>query len=214
MVEDTIEKVLFLLLGWALGLLAPVIVDAIKRKKEMAQTRIALLDELHEVKYRLALSAYFTETRFGVVDRTYLTWLRTVVSEYKGQKPKDSILSLIDTKLALPDEQLDLVAKSELAQPEGGLALKKYVVPLLDSRISSLWFFDGGFQRLLLEVRNELNLLNEEVDQARYYFGLTFTKLEGDNYARVNSNLTNCYRQMAERAKIAANKIGELEAYS
>lgn len=206
------EKILFLLLGWALGLLGPAIVDTIRRQREVAQVRTALLGELHELKYRLALSAYYAEKRFGNIDRPYLQWLRCVVIEYKGSKPKDAILALVDGQLGFTDEQIALISKSELADSESGLTLKKYLVPLLDSRIPSLWFFDSRFQLLLLEVRSELNLLNEEVDQARYYFGLTFTKLEGDNHSRVSGNLTESYRQIAKRARLAVDKIGELEA--
>lgn len=208
---DSVEKILFLLLGWAFGLLGPAIVDAIKRQREVIQVRNALLGELHEVKYRLALSAYYTEKRFGAVDRPYLQWLRCIVLEYKGDKPKDSILALVDGQLGMTDDQIALIAKRELADSESGLTLKKYLVPLLDSRIPSLWFFESRFQQLLLEVRAELNLLNEEVDQARYYFGLTFTKLEGDNPARVHGNLTESYRQIAKRAKLAVDKISNLE---
>lgn len=205
------EKVYYLLLGWALGLLGPAIVEAIRRKREVIPVRKALLGELHELKYRLAISAYLTEKRFGTISKPYLQWLRSIVIAYKGRKPKGSILALIDSELALSDEQFALWAKNELAGIEGGLTLKKYLVPLLDSRIPSLWFFDSSFQQRLLDVRAELNLLNEEIDQAQYYFGLTFTKLEGDNHARVNGNLTEVYRQIAERAKIAVQKIDELE---
>ena len=211
MSEDSVEKLLFLMVGWALGLLGPAIVDSIKRQREVVQVRQALLGELHEVKYRLALSAYYAEKRFGVIDRAYLQWLRRVVAEYKGSKPKDSILKMVDGQLSLTDEQIAFIAKGELADSQTGLTLKKYLVPLLDSRIPSLWFFESRFQQILLEVRTELNLLNEEVDQARYYFGLTFTKLEGDSRSRVDQNLTQSYLQIAKRAKLAAVKIGELE---
>lgn len=205
------EKVLYLLLGWALGLLGPAVVEAIRRKREVIPVRKALLDELHELKYRLAISAYQTERRFGTISKPYLQWLRNIVIAYKGRKPKDSILTFIDGELALSDEQFAILTKRELANADGGLALKKYLAPLLDSRIPSLWFFDSSFRQRLLDVRAELDLLNEEIDQAQYYFGLTFTKLEEDNRARVDCNLTEAYRQIAKRAKVAVEKIGELE---
>ena len=211
MSEDSIEKALFLLLGWALGLLAPAIVEAIKRQREALQVRITLLGELHELKYRLAVSAYAAEKRFGIVDRPYLQWLRSMIIEYKGSKPRDSILDAIDMQLSFTDEQIAHVAKTELADSKGALTLKKYFAPLLDSRIPSLWYLDSRLQQLLLEVRSELNLLNEEIDQARYYFGLTFTNLDSENHSRVSGNLTESYRQIAKRARLTADKIGELE---
>jgi hypothetical protein len=63
---------------------------------------------------------------------------------------------------------------------------------------------------LLLDIRNNINLLNKLVDQARYYTGLTFGKLEGGNYESVVGNLAGCHRQYAERAKRIVTKIEEL----
>lgn len=211
MSEDSVEKFWLLLLGVLLGLLCPAIVDAIRRQREVVPVRKALLGELHELKYRLACAGRRIEERFGVVDRSYLQWFRSVVVEYEGNKPKDSILEFVDAQLNLTDEEIALDAKRKLADSGGGLELKKYLVPLLDSRIPSLWFFESRFQHLLLDVRAELNLLNEEVDEARYYSRLTFTKLEGDNQSRVESNLIASYRQIARRAKITVDKISELE---
>ena len=57
-----------------------------------------------------------------------------------------------------------------------------------------------------------INLLNELVDQARYYTGLTFTKLEGRNHELVVGNLAGCHEQYTERATIIATKIEKLRS--
>ena len=51
--EDS-AKLTFLFLGWFLGLLGPIIVDAIRRRRENALGRDALLSELREVGCMLA----------------------------------------------------------------------------------------------------------------------------------------------------------------
>ena len=54
---DGLEKAMFVLLGWLLALLAPPIVDAIKRHREIKETKSTLLAELAELKYRMAIIA-------------------------------------------------------------------------------------------------------------------------------------------------------------
>ena len=58
MSEDTIEKLLLLTLGWLLGMLGPVVTEAIKKRRENRQVKLALAAELREVSYKLALANY------------------------------------------------------------------------------------------------------------------------------------------------------------
>jgi hypothetical protein len=199
--DETLANVLFLFLGWLLGLLSPIIVDANKRRRENREVRVALQTELKELKFRLACVVYFVEMRFGEVNRKFLEWLHPIVKDYSGLNPSDSILKSIESQLDLNDQQINALAEHSKAAPEGGLSLKKYAVPLLESKFALLSAFDTQFQNRLMEIRTHLSLLNEEVDQARYYFRLTFDSgVTTDNHARAVDNLINCYRNFASRA--------------
>lgn len=145
--------------------------------------------------------------RFGTIDRTYLEWVRSAVRSYSGANPKDPILGVVERQLGLPDDQIAALAQHERASSEGALSVKKYALPLLDTRVASLWELEEKLQNHLLEVRANLDLLNEEVDQARYYFGLTFESLGEENRRRVDTNLMGCYLNIARRAKILVEKI-------
>ena len=81
---DTIEKLLLLAFGWLLGMLGPAVTEAIKRRRENSQVRVALVAELREVSYRLALANYLINIHFGTVDRAYLQWFESVTSGYDG----------------------------------------------------------------------------------------------------------------------------------
>lgn len=84
MSEDTIEKLLLLALGWLLGMLGPVVTEAIKRRRENCQVKVALAAELRQVSYKLALASYLVNIHFGTVDRPYLQWLQRVTAGYNG----------------------------------------------------------------------------------------------------------------------------------
>ena len=47
--SSLLEKLVLIIFGWLLGLLAPIITDGIKRRRENGMGRTALLAELREV---------------------------------------------------------------------------------------------------------------------------------------------------------------------
>jgi hypothetical protein len=210
MSEVTIEKMLLLTLGWLLGVLGPIVTDAIKKSRENRQVKVALAAELLEVSYKLALANYSVNIHFGTVDRPYLHWLQGVTSNYRGPSLTETIQPLIKVQLGLPEAQLVALVREQTAKNGKNIVTQKFIVPLLDARVSSLWYLTNKVQILLLDIRSNINLLNELVDQARYYNGLTFGKLEGDNYILALGNLNGCHRQYAERAKVIVTKIEEL----
>lgn len=210
MSADTIEKLALLALGWLLGMLGPVVTEAIKRQRENNLVQVALASELRELSYKLALANYLINIHFGTVDRTYLQWLQRATANYVGPSRSETIEPSIEMQLGLPDAQLAALVQTQKANKDTNIVVRKFIVPLLDARVSSLWCLDSRIQILLLDIRGSINLLNELVDQARYYTGLTFGKLEGENYLRVVSNLEGCHRQYAERAKRIITKIEEL----
>lgn len=209
---DTWENMLFLLLGWLLATLSPIIADAIRRRRESKEVKGALLAELGELKYRMACATYYVQMRFGNIDRKLLEWLRPIVSAYSGPNPSDGMLKAIDLQLSFADQVLSTLSQADRNTGGGGLTLKKYSVPLLDARLGVLTWLPNNVQVLLLDIRTHLRMLDEEVDQTRYYFQLTFDpKVTGDNRQSVIQNLENGYRQYSDRARIIADGIAKLE---
>lgn len=209
--ENT-EKIIFLFLGWLLGLLSPIIADAIRKRREAVEVSIALQTELHELRYRLACSAYFIEIRFGEVNRQFLEWLQPVFRNYKGINPSENLLKLVEMSLTYTDQQIAALAEHSKTPPDGALSLKKYSSPLLDSKISSLSWFSERLRNQLLELKTHQALLNEEVEQARYFSGLTFqSSISDENYKRAVENVINGYKQYSSRARLIVDLIGKMQ---
>lgn len=210
MTTDTVEKLLLLALGWLLGMLGPAVTESIKRRRENQQVRVALAAELREVSYKLALANYLVHIHFGTVDKDYLQWLRGAIQGYGGPSFVKTTLPSIEMQLGLPDDQFTALVQHQKAKAGRTINTQKIVLPLLDARVSSLWYLEGPVQILLLDIRSSVALLNEIVDQSRYYNGLTFGKLDDANYELVVENSDACHMQYAERAKRIVNKIQEL----
>jgi hypothetical protein len=211
MSDATIDKLAFLALGWLLGLLGPVIVDAIKRRRENILGRAAILTELTELAGVLAIAAYGAHMRLGTADRKFLEWLKLTLEQYAITPKLQAFVPRLRTQLSWTDEELRTVAQHMSADDGTGAMLQHYPVPLLDARVSALWSFDTSFQRQLLEIRRNVAIIDDVVDRSRKYFDMTFTKLEGRNHELVTGNLTQTYALYAERAMAIVDQIKSLK---
>lgn len=211
MTEDTVDKLLFLALGWLLGLLGPVIVDAIKRKRENTQGQAAIHAELKDVSHKLALASQFIYMRKGTVDRNHLEWFKGHLEGYSSLEDMASLLESVKLQLSWTDKELEGYARRTSGQSGKGIALQKYAVPLLDSRVNALWSFSTTLQRHLLQIRTDIGLLNDIVERSRHFSNMTFSKLEGNNHALVLENIDQCNDLYFERAKRVVDQIQNLE---
>ncbi|MEK7525435.1 MAG: hypothetical protein AAB561_00210 [Patescibacteria group bacterium] len=213
MIINELKDVLILILGWLLGLLGPVIVDAIKDKREAKAMKAALFSELHELQYRLMLSAYQIESRYGELNHEFFLWAQGILVGYKGVNSSESLLKIIGPLLKLTDEQMKTYAQQtkQQNQPISGLSLKKYSLSLLESYLSSLAKFDSKLRGHLLELKVHIAFINEVVDDARYYFRLSFqNNISPTNYDIANNNMIDSYKAYKSQARVAVEIIGKI----
>ena len=205
------EKIFFLLLGWALGLLGPAIVEAIRKWRDNAKVKKALRNELGELRYRLAGVVHLLRIRLGTMDKELLEWVTQIVRNYDGVNAKKDLPEILARLSSLSDAQLAALAQADALQGDAALVLRKYSAPLLEEKLDQLSSFKVELQAQLLEARASLAMFNDEVDQSQFYFRLTFTNGIGDaNYQRAVENLKGCYKDASARAKILADLIGRV----
>ena len=164
-----------------------------------------------DLRFRLATVIFLIESRFGTYDRKLLEWTLPILESYKGPNPSDVVIDSIRKQLALPDEQIAAMGRQVAGVPGGALSVKKYHLPYIDSRFSDLGIFDEKSRALILDIRAKLNLSNEEVDQARFYFELTYSSGVSDaNHVRATNGVTDTYRNMTTMARTIVDRIDKL----
>lgn len=209
------QSIILILIGWLLGLLTPVIIDAIRDEKEAKAIKIALFTELQEFQYRLMLLVYRVEGKFGKLDKEFFQWAQTILIAYKGINSSEVLLKTIGLLLKLTDEQMITYAQLTKLhdKPNSGLELKKYPLSLLDLDLRFLSKFDPMLRAQILEVKTRIGFLNETVDDARYYFRLSFQEgISPTNYKNANSNMINSYITHSSQARITIDLIGKILA--
>jgi hypothetical protein len=201
------EKLAILLIGWLLGLLAPVITDQIRSRRENELGRQALLSELGELGNTLALAAFGVRADQGSLDRKFIEWLKSDMERFSISTELQGVTLSLRHFVAMTDVELVQLNAASSQKPNKATILQRYAAPLLDSRVNALWSFETTFQRKLLEIKHHMALLDDLVDRSRKYFDLTFTKLEGDNHRLVAENLKQACNEYGRRAELLVGKI-------
>jgi len=75
-----------------------------------------------------------------------------------------------------------------------------------------LAWFNESLRSQLLEIKTRVGLLNEGVDEARYYFNLSFQNgINPENYEIANGNMIQAYKQYASQAPIVVDLVGKMK---
>lgn len=203
-------SLLFLLVGWLLGLAAPLIVDRIRERRQAAQIRSSIMMELAELRYKLGLTVYGLSVSIGAWDRSLLEWLKSILQNYSGVRAEAHIAEAIDKLLARSDKDLAAAADRGKAAPIGAVGLRKYNTPFIDGHIGALAMLPSDFQNLLIEVKAQIAILNEQVDDARFFYRKTFdSDISPENYGVVEQNLKGTYADVCQKARNIADLVSK-----
>jgi hypothetical protein len=108
------------------------------------------------------------------------------------------------------DQQLETIQLLYYDE-ESGLSLKKFYLPFLESRIDSLPVFSDKFRTLVFEIQSQIQMLNEEIDNAQFYFRRTFdSSMNAGCHKIVRQNLRSCYENIERQVRPIVEKINDL----
>lgn len=204
-------NVLYLLLGWLLGLLSPQVAERIKRHYQKSDLRCGIISELKEIKVRVVSAVYLLAKKIGTYDKELIEWVKKHLEGYEGSYPTKRMLSSLE-KLSnqANNQQLETIQLLYYDE-ESGLSLKKFYLPFLESRIDSLPVFSDRFRSLIFEIRSQIQMLNEEIDNAQFYFRKTFdSSMNAESHKIVRQNLKSCYGNIERQIRPMVEKINDL----
>lgn len=203
MSDDTTQKLAFLALGWLLGLLAPVIVDGIRRRRENRLGREAIRVELLQLRERLIVAAHGAEDHLGTQTKEKIRW----TLERLHAREENNIRPALEMRVGLADAEFNAVGAHLAGQGNQSIRLQNYGTPLLDARVSALWSFSTEAQRVLLELKTEMGFVDDAVAQSRFFNELTFKDLPSANYQIATQSVREYIATYAQRARHAVELI-------
>ena len=202
------NQVLYILLGWLLGLLSPKVIDTIKsdyRKKEFFK---ALCIELHDLQYRIALVGFQLAQKYGELDKEYLMWIKPIIENYNGNEPSESVGKLIDS-LINADEAKFAAGIAHMRSEKGvGLSLKTYSASFFEFNLGELSKLPVCLQLKIHEFMNQLNYLNQDIIKTNEINKMTFdSSITEENHDRLIGDLNSRYAFMQGICKSIVDKL-------
>lgn len=202
----------YVLLGWLLGVLNPLITRHGERKRRRKEIGEGLRAEISELRVRLAMTCFLVTLRYGDFDRAFLTWLKPLLERYEGAHPARKTIETLEKVLAYPDKEIALFAAHDRVNPDKSLSLKKYRLPYLEANLGNLDLFSERTKLLLMETAAQMETINEEIEQVRFYYGLTFdSSLSDENHKLARYSVAESSMNVATTGREVLNKLMELE---
>ena len=205
----TSESVGAIFLGWLLGVLSPLIVDRIRNRYQEDEIRDGVYSELRELRFTLLVAAYGFQSEFGKLDRSYYQWLIANLETCDINAESAKMLEVVKNIAAKDDSTFALLVGEMRAKPGVGLNVRKYRMPYFDSKVGSLGIFDERKIAAMLDVRAQLEMFNEIVDDARMYHRMTY-ELAGINHQQAVKSANSCYVDLASRAREIVTQQSEI----
>jgi predicted DNA-binding protein len=205
-----LENLLFLLLGWLLGLFGTIALDSNRRKHKAQEVKTGFRVELRDLRLRLACLAHSLARYSGEYSRKVLERTLRVLEDYEGDETADRVRAVIQKLLSQATDS-DLAALGTEKRDNNLPSVKKFALPFLEAQMHEISLCTVDAQRKLLDVRAQLRFLNEQADELKKFFHMTYQQdIRGDNRERLQRNINSLYKPMHERCFRIIFRIEEL----
>jgi hypothetical protein len=202
------DTIALIFVGWLLGILGQPIIDAVRKGYLKRDIKISIISELKEIQYRLVCNVYLINRRFGTIDKQLINWSFKILKEYKGAYSEIQVLEALERQQNLNEKQLASLGEIMKPDKSQAITLRKFSTPFLDYHIGSLSMFSPNYQLKLFEIKSQLGLLNDRIEDTNFYYKMTFEpNISSENYNAVRHDLEKAYKNVADKAKTIVDSI-------
>ena len=131
--RNCVVRLLFVLVGWILGLGSHAIISAVTTAKTKRDVRTGIRVELQDRRYRLAALVYDLSKVAGAFDRQRVEWVRNTVAAWVPEG--DNIHDALSRLLRRPDPDIEQIGARRRADTARGKSLRQVTLPYLDSQL-------------------------------------------------------------------------------
>jgi len=199
------QQVILIFFGWVLGVFSSIILENQKRKQAKEDYKESLFTELDLVYPRILSTYYAIIDEMGQLNKENLEWMLNLISK-KNSKSLDTIKDSIITMLKHNDEEIKLLNKKP--HDTHTLFLKKFNLSFLQENISSFSLLDKEFRYNAINIRTNINYLNDSIDKVNFFYKTTFIPdLSKNNHEIACMNIKNYYINIKDLCKRTSEMI-------
>lgn len=187
------ETVLFVLLGFMLGLLGSLLLQWNTAIKKMKAFKKGLYVELQQTFAQLTGTFFLLRDTLGELDQNIVRSAVLMLSKYS--EGNEELLEQIKLYLNETDGKLKARGLIRKFSKQKTLSIKKTILPFMQQNISVISLLAPEPQRLITTIQRYINHLNQEIDLYYFYLEKTFDSTLPSNCRRMlESNIRRGYR--------------------
>lgn len=195
-------------LGWFLGIVAAPITAYIQRMLRKEELEKSLKGELKNLAVRVMALSHLIKRKLGTYTKKDIERYRLLSKKYslKFDETMDELFKrVLEVSAENLDEMWDMIRQKD---SQNKLALKTYSVPYLTAIIDEVSVLTQEWQRNVFEIKTRLDILNQEIENAMYFFRLTFdAECMKSNNAAIESNIMTSYSAVDRQCQLLVDNI-------
>jgi len=143
------------------------------------------------------------EGKLGNLNKELLAWHQSMCGERKLPPPLDQLKELSKRLQSADDNSLKAASQRMKMSSGAGLHLKTFDLPYIRSKLGSLELFTEQARQHLLELLFRVSTVNQQVEDSRFYYKMTFdSKLSEENHNSVSNQLIETYKGVSQQARL------------
>lgn len=215
MIETILIGISTLIVGWILGILGNVINEKNRRRSTKSDILNGIKSEVNELQLHLTsvslmshcINGEFTKEYFNWVKPYYLKSIKSVQSIF----PSSIVNDTPDLSTLNNDQLYELIKAVFVRNPNDNrpitFTFQNISTPFLDSKINDISLLENELQKLLLNLKRDLNFLNNDINQIWFFNSKTYDDPSANNLEIINVNIKNLYGRIGRRSKIMVSNI-------
>jgi len=202
--------ILYIILGWLLGILSPGIINYISDKRRAKRIKGMMISDLNDLKTRLMWLPFRVKSDYGVINKDDILWLKIQTNNWNSISTEDPSQRLENLKdKASIEKFVSLINSSRKKDP--AFNFKKMTTAVIDSNLISAEIIDDTFLSKILEIKFQINSFNQEVDRVDKLLKMTFdSNIIGENHRIISSQIEKTNFFLADKAFYIVEKINHI----
>lgn len=206
-------NILYIIFGWLLGILSPGIINYIADHYKKITLKRIVANELKDIKKRLILLPFLVYPKYGMLDEKIFIWIKTQTEDFKEFEMGDAAKKAFEEQVKNSENLKIFLAhyNSTHRKDKPAFNFKKMITSAIDANLMNFGILEDEFLEKLLEVKFQINTLNEEIQNVNEYLKMTFiSNITDINHQIITKEIENKNIFIAEKAILIVEKINTI----
>jgi hypothetical protein len=206
------KEIIYILLGWFLGILGPGIVSRISSHYKKTALQKIVTEELKDVRKRLVFIPLRVYPAYGELNEERYLWVKKQTDSFvEFISDEEEKVKLKESSEKCSVENLVKIFNSTKFSENPAFHFKKIETSIMDSNQNNFGMFDGQFLTKILDIKFQIRVFNEEIQSVNEFLKMTFDAgITEINHQIIKKEIKIKNYIISEKAILIVEKINQV----